>query len=221
MYTPLFQSRLGSNALPEVVPLFELEGALLLPRAHLPVHIHETRYKTLVDNVLGNNRFVGFVQPRSSPSEDRPDVFETGCLGQISTFVDSGNGNYFVVIRGVIRFHINSLIDDLGGYRKAQVTYDRYLLDLTERSEPIEEREQLVDLLKDFLKYGDGVSNWHEIAESSDENLISLLAMVCPFAPQEKQAILETHSLTDRSRIIATLMEMAALKGHSKLGRAH
>ena len=195
---------LNSDSLPSLIPLLELEGILLLPRAHLPLQIQESKHMRTIDTALGQQRFVGLIQP----SDDKS--FHTGCLGQISSFVDRGDGSYIVILKGIIRFHIEENVLN-HNHQSAKVTYEPYLLDLSHNHDSIE-REYLITLLKGLLKQNDTATPWEDILEASNESLISLLAMMCPFDPLEKQAILESHTLKDRLYMITSLMEMASKK---------
>ena len=53
--------------------------------------------------------------------------------------------------------------------------------------------------------------DWDALEKVDDAPLIRSLAMTCPFEPSEKQAILEAETPADRGRLIAALIQMAAV----------
>jgi Lon protease-like protein len=205
--------------LPKQIPLFDLPGVLLLPRARLPAQIQETKYLKLLVDVMGRERYVGFIQPQGD--EDDAPLFTTGCLGKVTTFVDKEDGSFFVIFTGLIRFKLQETFTDPKGYRCAHVSYEPFLLDLYHEAPSIKNREYLLQLLQLYFKHTPLHTQWEEITRTSDENLLSLLTMIGPFEPIEKQAILETSTLEDRSQLIGAFMEMATLTPLSKIERAH
>ena len=216
--TPLSHPELSS--LPDQIPIFDVSGIVLLPRAHLPLAIEGDKFKKLVEDAFKQERWVGVVQkdPKNSKS---PKIFRSGCLGKITTFTESEPGKYLIIISGIVRFTILKELRRKNGYRRAQISYDRFLLDLTEENPPVFERDLLMYFLKDYFHLYDISPNWDEINNASDERLLTSLAMICPFEPQEKQALLESLTLTDRCRMMTALMEMAFLKGSNEAWVKH
>lgn len=204
---------------PYTVPLFDLEGIMLLPGAHLPAHIIEPKYLKLLGDVMAAERYVGFVQPKAA-GENAP-LFNIGCLGKITTFVDKEDGSFFIIVTGIVRFQVDTVAIDPKGYRFAAVSYDRFLVDLQDDIHGIKDRDHLLHLLELYFKDHHIQTQWDEISRASDNSLLSLLTMIGPFEPIEKQAILETYTLEDRARMIQAFMEMATLSTTSKIERSH
>ena len=203
------------KSLPAVVPLFPLRGAVLLPRATLPLHVFETKYKSLVEDVIDSHSFVGLVQPIESEIEAPPTktaFFKSGSLGRIVSTGELEEDRMLVVVSGVCRFEIiQELKDAKKDYRQAIVNYDRYSFDLVEESDIGIDRGSLLSALKKYFHGQDIIPDWDEIDKVSNEKLITALAMVCPFEANERQALLEAPTLKDQSQTITTLLEMASI----------
>ncbi len=198
--------------LPETIPIFPLTGALLLPRGRLPLNMFEPRYLDMTADALAGDRIIGMVQPLQPESEERdhtPSVYPTGCAGRITAFEETDNGRYEIVLTGLCRFEIVAEEPNLKRYRRARVRWDRFAGDLGEGPcDPIE-REPLVQSLRAYITQRALDADWDAIGDLTDDELVTRLAMFCPFRPSEKQALLESRDLGERAHHLATLMEMA------------
>jgi Lon protease-like protein len=195
--------------LPTSLPILAKDGLVLLPRGHLPIHVSEPKNVRMIECALKENRLIAVVQPID---DDMSDLFKSGCLGRITTMTETAYG-YFIVLTGVCRLDILEELPPIDDCRRICVSYQRYENDLTEdkkNSEPID-RPRLIAALRQFLQNNDIIANWEEIISTSDEKLVTAIAMAGPFSPQEKQAMLESITLTERCCIITTLIEMASL----------
>lgn len=203
---------LTASDLPDSIPLFPLPGALLLPRAKLPLHIFEPRYLAMLDACMASTgRLIGMIQPRGVPSGAEGRLHSIGCAGRLTAFSETDDGRYMITLTGVSRFR---LIAEVGAgetpYRRGRVSWAGFGRDLgrAER-DPSLEREGFLDLL---ARYFDAVSlstDWSSLKEAEDELLVNALSMMCPFQPEERQALLEAPSLTTRRETLVTLMEFA------------
>lgn len=212
---------LGLGGFPGVISLFPLSGALLLPHGHLPLNIFEPRYLSMIEDALGSGRIIGMVQPRNGNADPVPDnaaLFDVGCAGRIVSFEETETGHLFIALRGLCRFKIESehLLDK--GYRQAEVNFNPYSGDLREDEGQIPDRSRLIEAVKQFFKLKEIEADWHAIEEASDETLITSLAMICPLAASEKQALLEATGLFERSELLSSLMEMALLEVSDQAG---
>ncbi|MEQ8862708.1 MAG: LON peptidase substrate-binding domain-containing protein [Thalassobaculum sp.] len=200
--------------LPATLPVFPLTGVLLLPRGKLPLNIFEPRYLAMTRDALGAGRLIGMIQPRlaDDPAEV-PALYEIGCAGRITQFAETDDGRYLITLTGVCRFAITEEVASMRGYRRAQVDWSRFRQDLDEPTGVSLDREGLVERLQRYFD-GRGIqADWNSIRSTSDERLVTTLAMVCPFEPGEKQGLLECPSLEDRSALLMALIEMAAAGG--------
>ena len=194
--------------LPEVVPIFPLTGALLLPGGRLPLNIFEPRYLNMVSDSLGRERMIAMVQPCAEVGE-QPEVYRTGCVGRLISFAETEDGRYLITLQGLIRFDVAEELPLERGYRRVVADYGRYRDDLDEAESEID-RSGLMAALRHYFDATGLSGDWDAIEQAPNERLVTTLAMSCPFEPPEKQALLEAMTLTERSRIITAMLEMAA-----------
>jgi uncharacterized protein len=199
--------------LPAELPIFPLTGVLLLPRGRLPLNIFEPRYLAMFDDAMGGSRMIGMIQP--SATKDDPfgapvpaDLFRVGCAGRITSFNETGDGRYLVALDGIVRFRVGEELPMHRGYRRIVPNWKPYAADLAEDNSAID-RQRLIDLLQAYFQHLELSANWDAIGEAPDERLLTSLAMLCPFEPSEKQALLEADCLSDRARLMMTLLEIA------------
>ena len=196
------------------IPIFPLSGALLLPRGLLPLNIFEPRYIAMIDDALASDRLIGMVQPLDGQrNEAAPPVYDTGCAGRISSFEETDDGRYLITLTGLCRFKVGEELPTVRGYRRVKADWDPFRADFEDCTCGAFDRSRLLDRLAAFFKTQGITANWEAIEGASDERLVTSLAMICPFEPQEKQALLEAPTLTERARLITTLVEMAVLGG--------
>jgi uncharacterized protein len=200
--------------LPRVLPIFPLEGALLLPHGQLPLHIFEPRYRAMIEEALGNSRVLGMIQPRGNhpdPVPDRADVFEIGCAGRIVSFAETEDGRFLVTLKGVCRFRVTEELSLLRGFRRVVPDFEPFRADLAHASEEGIDRPRLLAAARAFLLMKNIACDWQAAEAASSQALITSLAMSCPFEPEEKQALLESADLPARGRLLISLFEMAML----------
>lgn len=200
---------------PDVIPVFPLPGALLLPRARLPLHLFEPRYLQMLDDTLKtDHRLIGMVQPFEGPDK-QDQLHSIGCAGRLTAFSETEDGRYMVTLSGMSRFRIQQEVEGFTPYRRCEVSWDGFGRDLgpTEKDDGFE-REGFMTLLNRFFDDQGLKTDWDSLTEAEDELLINSLSMLCPFEPEDKQALLEAPSLTTRRETLVTLIEFA-LRGGS------
>lgn len=211
--------RLASAAdLPETLPLFPLPGALLLPRARLPLNLFEPRYLAMLDDALKTeHRLVGMIQPQDDMGRSGVDqLHQIGCAGRIISFSETDDGRYLITLGGISRFRFVSKVDGFTPYIRGAVNWSPFEADLND--EPPDEDFDRTAFLKTLSRYFDAVnlsSDWESLSEADEELLINSLSMLCPFEPEEKQALLESPTLADRRQTLYTLMEFAVASGNA------
>ena len=202
----------GPGDLPEVIPVFPLPGALLLPRGQMPLNIFEQRYLSMVDDAFRDgHRLIGMIQPdvTHSPDEERPVLFQIGCVGRITQLAETGDGRYILELTGVSRFRVVEEMTVLTAYRQCKVNYFPFIDDFTARKgEGAVDREALLAVLSDFLKANNLKVDWEGIESAPNEALVNALAMMSPYGPAEKQAMLEAPDLKTRAEILIAITQI-------------
>jgi Lon protease-like protein len=200
------------ESLPESLPVFPLSGALLLPRCRLPLNIFEPRYLRMTEDALAGDRLVGIVQPRDVEDVDKaPVLFETGCAGRITSFSETDDGRILIILTGVARFEVAAELEVDTPYRQITPAWEAFRHDLVEVADGNIDRGRLYASLRAYFEARDLDTDWDVLDDASDESLINSLAMSCPFGSAEKQALLEANDLTERNRLILSLLDMATL----------
>lgn len=206
---------MNKHTLPEVMAVFPLPGALLLPRSRLPLHLFEPRYLQMMDDILKtDHRLIGMVQPYEGP-EGSDKLHSIGCAGRLTAFSETEDGRYMVTLSGMSRFRIEDEVEGFTPYRRCKVSWDGFGRDLgpTEKDEAFD-REAFMALLERFFTDQGLKTDWESLSDAEDELLINSLSMLCPFEPEDKQALLEAPSLSTRRETLVTLIEFA-LRGGS------
>jgi Lon protease-like protein len=208
--------KFGLADLPDVIPIFPLPGALLLPRARLPLNIFEPRYLAMLDDTLKtDHRLIGMIQPISMPEgvgEAR--LHQIGCAGRVTSLQETEDGRYLITLHGVSRFRLGGLQDGFSPYLRARVDWTSFERDLgrPERDEGFD-RPRFLDILARFFETAQLSTDWDSLRRADAELLINSLSMLCPFDPEEKQALLEAPTLSNRRETLVTLMEFALRSG--------
>src|ERR1700761_1315397 len=206
----------GPAELPGTIPVFPLPGALLLPRGQMPLNIFEPRYLAMVDDSLRDgHRLIGMIQPDSAHPgpENRPNLFKVGCAGRITQLAETGDGRYLLQLTGVARFRVEQELNVSTAYRQCEVTYAPFADDFVARKGEDEvDRKAVLDALTAFLKANNLKADWDGIENAPNEALVNALAMMSPYDPAEKQAMLEAPDLKTRAEILVALTEIALPK---------
>ena len=202
------------RSLPEVFPVFPLTGVLLLPRAMLPLHIFEPRYRAMVRDALDDEGIVGMVQPRAEGADPtNPPIYEIGCAGKIQSSEKLDDGRYMIALQGIARFRIDrELALHPEGYRTVHADFDGFGADLDARRSSAVDRESLLEALREFLARRGLSADWDAVAKADDEMLVNALSMGCPFAPNEKQGLLECRDTGERARMLEALFAMSGFE---------
>jgi uncharacterized protein len=201
----------GPSDLPEMLPVFPLPGALLLPRGQMPLNIFEPRYLAMVDDALKTSRLIGMVQPEVSevPRAKSKGLFDVGCVGRITQFAETGDNRYVISLTGVARFKIVEEMTVLTPYRQCRVSFEPFLSDFVPRSGEEEvDRPAVLASLKNFVEANQLQIDWKGISSASNEALVNALCMMAPFGPREKQALLEAADLKTRAELLVAITEI-------------
>jgi Lon protease-like protein len=209
--------------LPDTIPVFPLPGALLLPRARLPLHIFEPRYLAMLDDCMKTrHRLIGMIQPREVPGgsgghpQGQPKrLHAIGCAGRLTGFSETEDGRYMISLLGISRFRVIEEVQGFSPYRRCTVDWAPFTRDMgSTETDPGFRRAPFLDALRRYFDAMGLSTDWNSLADAEDELLINSLSMLCPFAPEDKQALLEAPSLQTRRETLVTLIEFA-LRGGS------
>ena len=204
--------RLSLADLPTELAIFPLQGALLLPGGELPLHIFEPRYRAMIEDAMLAERMIGMIQPRVKEKlepEDKPNVFGIGCVGKITAHNRLDDGRHLILLTGVCRFRVKQELPLFRGYRRVAPDYAPFATDLYDDGNAVD-RAQLLAALEKYLQRRKLEADWKSIKETPTPKLVAIMAMVCPFAPSEKQALMEAGDIAARARTMITLMRMDA-----------
>lgn len=201
--------------LPDTIPVFPLPGALLLPRTRLPLNLFEPRYLQMLDDVLKTeHRLIGMVQTYDGP-DGVEKLHSIGCAGRVTAFSETEDGRYMITLAGASRFRVIGEVDGFVPYRRARVNWQGFDRDLGDiETDDTFDRQKFIDVLVRFFDDKGLQTDWETLREAQDELLINSLSMLCPFEPEDKQALLEAPSLTTRRETLTTLIEYS-LRGGS------
>jgi uncharacterized protein len=199
------------DELPGVLPVFPLTGVLLLPRAALPLNVFEPRYLELVDEALKTDRLIGMIQPvESEDTVLRPRLSQVGCAGRIISWRESEDNRYLITLAGLCRFRVKEEVSSLSAYRQLACDFAPFAADLAQGADDDDfPRERLLSALRDYLSRRDMKADWKSVMTAPAESLVNALAMMCPFEPAEKQALLEAPSWIERVSTLVALLEIS------------
>jgi len=183
-----------------------------LPRGRLPLNIFEPRYLAMTRDALAGERMIGMVQP-SNPagSGSNPPVYPTGCAGRITSFAETEDGRFLITLTGTSRFRIREELPLLEGYRRVVPEWREFARDLENEDEAGFDRDRLLRGLRAYLQQHQISADWDAVTAVPGERLVTSIAMICPFEPSEKQALLEAPDLDERARLLTAIVEMAVL----------
>lgn len=213
-------SYLTAEDLPDVIPVFPLENALLLPNGRLPLNIFETRYLAMVDAALGADRLIGMIQPDLGGAlrkDGEPALAPVGCIGRIVMFSESGDGRYLIALDGVCRFRIVREPTVKTPYRQCRIAPFVADLDDEQGGDKVD-RDALLKALRAFLDANEMEMDWDGIDRTDNANLVNSLSIMAPYGPAEKQALLEAVDLKTRAEMLVAMTEMALARKNADFG---
>ena len=199
--------------LPETVPVFPLTAALLLPGGRMPLNIFEPRYLEMIDFVLTTDRLIGMIQPRLDGAlrpDGEPELCETGCLGRLTSFAETGDGRYLVALQGVCRFRIRKETATTKPFRLCNVA--PFLTDLEDSGGDEVDRQALLTVFRAYLEANALEADWDSVSRAANGTLVNALSMMAPYGAAEKQALLEAPDLRTRAETLIAITEMALAK---------
>ena len=211
---------IDSNELPQNLPVFPLQGALLLPGGILPLNIFEPRYVQMVkDTIATSHRMIVMTLP-ASKEKNGSDVYKLACAGKLISFEETLDGRFLISLSGIIRCRLNEDLEEKGGYKRMAVDFSEFLDDMKPNNIKIE-RNGFFETLRSYFDIKGLSADWKAIEKCEDEKLITTLAMLCPFSDAEKQSLLEANCLTDRASLMKVILEMSVFGENNQNVRKH
>ncbi|MEC4593202.1 MULTISPECIES: LON peptidase substrate-binding domain-containing protein [Nitrospirillum] len=199
--------------LPASIPVFPLTGVLLLPRARLPLNVFEPRYLAMVQDSLAGDRLIGMIQPvepgTETDSSIDPPLAGVGCCGRLTAFAETDDGRYLITLSGLCRFRIREEVSTMRGYRRVMADWSPFAGDFIAPADGGFDRAGLMAALRPYFTRRSLTVNWQALETASDEQLVATIAMLCPFTPAEKQALLEAPDFIGRASMLLALVQMA------------
>lgn len=196
----------GLPTLPDIVPLFPLPGAVLLPRTRLPLHIFEPRYLQMMEDVLrSGDRLIGMIQPIGEG------MASIGTAGRVTMFSEDDDGRMMISLRAVSRFRLTEVVEGFTPYLRGRVDWSAFRADrrTAEPDDPGFDRPAFMDRLGRYMAARGLSTDWNAAEEAGDELLVNSLSMLLPLGVEDKQALLEAATLPERRTILDGLMEYA------------
>jgi Lon protease-like protein len=204
--------------MPDVIAVFPLPGALLLPRSRLPLHIFEPRYLAMLEDALKTpERLIGMVQPNAVPGRDGNGLHQIGCAGRVTQFSETEDGRYLITLSGMSRFRVLREVTGFTPYRRCEVSWTGFERDLgRDETDNGFDREAFMNLLSRYFNARDLQTDWESLQDADDELLINSLSMLLDFDPEDKQALLEAPCLSTRRETLVTLIEYSLRGGNTE-----
>ena len=217
----------GLESLPGRFPIFPLPGAVLLPGGNLPLNIFEPRYLQMVRDAMQTDKVIGMIQPRGEAeggepdADSRPPLYATGCAGRISSFRETEDGRFLITLTGIARFDVTEELDVTTPYRQVVAGFGRWHKDLHPEPPPDALRGDLMAALEGYFERQQIEADWDTIKSAPLAGLVTSLAMICPFEPNEKQALLEAEDLNAQAELLIALMGMSGSTGAAEPSVLH
>ena len=194
--------------LPNILPVFPLSNFIIFPRTTVPLNIFEPRYIQMVDQCMKSSRIIGMIQPKKTGELKKPDLYRVGCAGKITSFNETNDGRYLIILNGICRFKVIEEINSENLYRECEVKYEDFLSDLIEENDEIKfsDLKLIFQNLKNLFKKQGYQINWKEIEKQSLDQTINTLSMASPFSLEEKQVLLESKNLNVRKEKLEEIL---------------
>ena len=190
---------------PKQIPVFPLSGVIYFPKTNLPLNIFEERYLELVNDSFRNDKLMGMVQSKKENSL----VYKVGCLGKISDYQETSDGRVLINLTGITRFEITKEIANKKKYREFEVDYKKYYNDLStpDKINNLYNKFDFMEKIKKFFEKNGLMINWKEFDKLDENQKINTLSMIAPISNEEKQKLLETVTLVDKTNTLLNIIE--------------
>ena len=198
------------DKLPNTLPVFPLSNFIFFPNTSAPLNIFEPRYIQMINESIKTNRMIGMAQPKGAIPSKKPDLFKVGCLGKISSFSETNDGRYVIVLNGITRFNILDEIDNKKLFREFKINFKGFDDDINQKESSINfsDLNFIFNKLKKIFEKQGYIVNWNELEKQSMDQTINTLSMASPFSKEEKQMLLEAKDLTFRKQKLEEIIKL-------------
>ena len=186
--------------LPKTIPVFPLSNFIMFPGTTVPLNIFEPRYLQMVNDSMKKHRMIGMIQPKKTGMLKKPDLYEVGCIGKITSFNETEDGRILIILNGICRFNVNSEIENSKLYRECNVQYSNFSNDISFKSNDVNfpDLNIIMDSMKKFFKKQGYVVNLKDLEKKDMSKTLNDLSMASPFSLEEKQILLESLDINIR-----------------------
>ena len=195
---------------PNKIPVFPLSNFIIFPNTNVPLNIFEPRYIQMIDDCMKGNRLIGIVQPKKTGDLKKPDLYEIGCVGKITSFNETEDGRYLIVLNGICRYKIINELTNDKLYRECKISFENYMNDLDKNNKEnikFSDLKSVFNDLKILFKKQGYLINWKDLEKQNIDQTINTLSMASPFSLEEKQMLLETNTLAERNKKLEEILK--------------
>ena len=191
---------LNIQDLPKTIPIFPLSNFIMFPGTTVPLNIFEPRYLQMVNDSMKKHRIIGMIQPKKSGMLKKPDLYEIGCIGKITSFNETEDGRILIILNGICRFKLNSEIESDKLYRECNVQYSNFTNDISDKSNEVNfsDLNLIMKNMKKFFKKQGYIVNLKDLEKKDLSKTLNDLSMASPFSLEEKQILLESIDINIR-----------------------
>ena len=195
--------------LPKEIPIFPLSNFIIFPETAVPLNIFEPRYIQMIDDSMKSSKLIGMIQPKKTGKQNKPDLYDVGCIGKIKSFNETEDGRYLIVINGINRFKIIKEVLTEKLYRICKISYEKFSNDIKEKKENINfaDLELIFKNLKTIFEKKGFIINWSELKNQNLNQTINSLSMASPFSLEEKQILLESADIKSRKHKLEEILK--------------
>ena len=195
--------------LPKIIPVFPLNNFIMFPKSTVPLNIFEPRYIQMIDESMQGKRLVGMIQPKKTGKLKKPDLYNIGCMGKITSFNETEDGRYLIILNGICRFKIVNEIENEKLFRECNIDFNEYTNDLTNAPKEINfsNLNLIFNQMKELFKKQGYIINWKDMEKQSLDQIINTLSMASPFSLEEKQVLLESKNIDSRIKKLEEIIK--------------
>ena len=198
------------NELPDIIPVFPLSNFIFFPKTSAPLNIFEPRYVQMINQSMKSDRMIGMIQPKGLLNPKKPELFKVGSLGKISSFNETDDGRYVIILSGIARFNIVEEIENGKSFREFKINYNGFENDIKNEEVDINfsDLNLIFNNLKNIFEKQGYIINWNELEKQSLDQTINTLSMASPFSKEEKQMLLEAKNLEFRKKRLEQIIKI-------------